>query len=929
MENNERPTFKHICFMRLQALTNFPYIEEDFDAITNYELLSKVVHYLNEVIANNNEQNEVVTNLYNAFSDLYDYVNTTFYDNVKAYIDTTIDNLDIQEEINNKLDEMVSDGTFDSIIARVLPNSVDLYFDTLDDLKTANLNIGQKASTLGYYSKYDGGGASYKIISGTADNLFSYELTNGNVAELSNTEVFNVLQVGAKRNVNFDNASIFSQIFKGGLSGKTVYVPTGTYETTRINYLGDNQATSDFNFIGLGNPTIKLIHPDVTKTTVETYSESYYISKFIDTISTGNHFTLSTLTLSNNKIYYYLRVDDATLLPDSLVDGLVIYGINSGCKAVISKIDKANPDGEGTARIYLYETYNDIKRNNVFSNTSNTINENLGIREDLEDSYLYMRFNDNIIPSGMVVNRQVEQIANGHKARINKITTVYENIKFVKLDCMPEEATFTSENLYLIDNTPFNINTYTGYTAGMLSLNKYKNSSIKGITFDGGNLSVSVYESASNNWNSIITGGCKNITIEDCKFINSIMAGIQIGGMANGNAPTIHDYPENLLLNNCYFYNNGRGDIEIIYGKNISVSNCYGNGTLDIEPNGVEILDNINISKCNFKTFTPYSPSAIDSACFINVSDSKFFTLLAQARILLNLTNVKAHQLQPQIVTINGTNCEFNMINGLHGNECLNFTDSSLYGLYQTNPGSQFGNSLLNFDNCYIDLSLSPESGTKANRLYNHKEVKLSNCTVTSNTNLNIISDNNSYYKCYNTDFKNVRINGIKGSTDALAYKSVFDSCRFLCVDNTVETSENSLSGNMNGGYIKNCYIETNLLLSNTSFHFINCILNHTTKSRVRSNVKPYLTGMVSDDGNGISWRWVETGSSGNPLVFDNIQFSVDVLSNLGIKAGVLTVNTTSVSDGCRGYYVGATDKALVRIYHNDTALALKEISFS
>ena len=39
--------FKQLVLMNLQALTNFPYIEKDFDAVTDYELLCLVVDYLN------------------------------------------------------------------------------------------------------------------------------------------------------------------------------------------------------------------------------------------------------------------------------------------------------------------------------------------------------------------------------------------------------------------------------------------------------------------------------------------------------------------------------------------------------------------------------------------------------------------------------------------------------------------------------------------------------------------------------------------------------------------------------------------------------------------------------------------------------------------------------------------------------------------
>ena len=100
----EQPNFKQLVLLNMQQLTNFPYIEADFDALTNYGLLCKVVEYLNNVITNNNEQNKVVTNLYNAYIELQDYVNNYF------------GNLDVQEEINHKLDEMAESGELTDLI---------------------------------------------------------------------------------------------------------------------------------------------------------------------------------------------------------------------------------------------------------------------------------------------------------------------------------------------------------------------------------------------------------------------------------------------------------------------------------------------------------------------------------------------------------------------------------------------------------------------------------------------------------------------------------------------------------------------------------------------------------------------------------------------------------------------------------------------
>ena len=64
------------------------------DSLSYYELLCKVVNYLNNVIEDLKKMGEDTTNLYNAFEQLQNYVNNYF------------DNLDVQEEINKKLDEM-------------------------------------------------------------------------------------------------------------------------------------------------------------------------------------------------------------------------------------------------------------------------------------------------------------------------------------------------------------------------------------------------------------------------------------------------------------------------------------------------------------------------------------------------------------------------------------------------------------------------------------------------------------------------------------------------------------------------------------------------------------------------------------------------------------------------------------------------------
>lgn len=88
------------------VLQNFPFIEEDFDALTDYGLICKVVEYLNDVIESTNESSDQVATL------------TTLYNELKSYVDNYFDNLDVQDEINNKIDELVESGEIEGYINR-------------------------------------------------------------------------------------------------------------------------------------------------------------------------------------------------------------------------------------------------------------------------------------------------------------------------------------------------------------------------------------------------------------------------------------------------------------------------------------------------------------------------------------------------------------------------------------------------------------------------------------------------------------------------------------------------------------------------------------------------------------------------------------------------------------------------------------------
>ena len=78
------------------------------DSLSYYELLCKVVDYLNKTMEDVETLHGDVTNLHKAYEELQSYVNNYF------------SSLDVQEEINNKLDNLAENGTLGNILKNII-----------------------------------------------------------------------------------------------------------------------------------------------------------------------------------------------------------------------------------------------------------------------------------------------------------------------------------------------------------------------------------------------------------------------------------------------------------------------------------------------------------------------------------------------------------------------------------------------------------------------------------------------------------------------------------------------------------------------------------------------------------------------------------------------------------------------------------------
>lgn len=190
------PPFKKMCM----TIGNLP--SSFMESLTYYEALCWLYNYFEKTLLPAiNTNSEAITELQEAFVAL------------KTYVDTYFDDLDIQQEVNNKLDDMAESGELTELLTTYLQLKTIYSFNSVAELVASeNFIDGSFAKTTGFYANNDGGGANYKIRTilntDTIDNIHLFAITNDDtlVAELNEKEIIDVRQLGAKTDI--DNSEI-------------------------------------------------------------------------------------------------------------------------------------------------------------------------------------------------------------------------------------------------------------------------------------------------------------------------------------------------------------------------------------------------------------------------------------------------------------------------------------------------------------------------------------------------------------------------------------------------------------------------------------------------------------------------------------------------------------------------------------------------
>lgn len=288
--------FKYFC-MNIGAIpTSY------LDSLDYYETLLWLIKYLEETII------PTVNNNGKAVSELQ-----TLYIELKNYVDNYFTNLDVQEEINNKLDEMVEDGSLLNILSNY--TSIERVYNTINDMiNDTTIVNNQKIKVLGYYSIDDGGMCEFYITNTINSNIYQINLNNGLYANALLKEINNIRIFGVKGDGIIDDKINFQKALKYSIGKELICNNTDTYLISKtISIYNDtilnlNNSTINSSYLQLFynfNPTDTYTeYNGNSNIIIKNGTINYGILSFIH----GKNIVLENLTLNNGTSAHWLEI---------------------------------------------------------------------------------------------------------------------------------------------------------------------------------------------------------------------------------------------------------------------------------------------------------------------------------------------------------------------------------------------------------------------------------------------------------------------------------------------------------------------------------------------------------------------------------------------------------------------------------------------
>lgn len=396
--------YKRISPFKWQLLESFPFIAEDFDQLTEYALYCKLVEYMNKVIDGTNTLGANVEEYIAKFNALKDYVDDYF------------ENLDVQDEIDNKLNEMTQDGTISNILNNELFSNI-------------NNQILQNSNDIGAINE-----ELDDTIKTTDTNVVSITMLTQEVREALTGGSTAVVGVNSVNSENIVDKAIniykFDELIQENYTKEFENVAFGNYVAGNGKYISNNAITNlEDSYVRYYNPTLD------NNTLYQFVGFNYYQVNAIIIYDPSD----------NNKILYYTPITNVATRFENVK--LLFKTNKSGLKAYINTINQTDT-GNLRPQYQLLPTLTKIKE--ITQNKKENYIEKV---KDIDEYYPYYIANPPTNTIRLVHNTDVTcktsvyKLSKGTKYHVNS-ANVYANCGLVICnEKMEISYTSTTENV--------------------------------------------------------------------------------------------------------------------------------------------------------------------------------------------------------------------------------------------------------------------------------------------------------------------------------------------------------------------------------------------------------------------------------------------------------------------------------------------------
>lgn len=481
------------------------------DSLSYYELLCKVVDYLNKTMEDVKTLHGDVNNLHKAYVELQSYVNNYF------------STLDVQEEINNKLDEMFSSGQLDKLLMLFIPyGTPEMYGakgDGVTDDTNAFVEVLKHHDNILCTKTYLLSETGSVSLGGYGSAKYCVDLTGKKIN--GGTFICN------------DAACFFS------VNNSTVDGCTFIHNNVKQHY-----ATSSC-VGGNGAKNVQVLNVKTNVPILQLFNGSNCIVK-------NNIYNRTSATLPGSIIGFYNSKSclcDGNTLTGGCGDGdCGAFGVSSFCKFINNNLNAFNDTYKtsGLQGIYI-DSSSDYC--NVINNT--VINYYYGIDVKTNEIGVLVAENTCECKIGIAVRRGEVGGSNYLCNIINNIIRTGNNSDLTIIANVNGKSV-TNVGIYLESSEYVKINNNTFIPMGnkisayIYELNSIGNNFIENCVFERYNKLSNVYLSG---FCIIINGEKCETTISNCRLEQS------------GSNLNLYAVCKSVIINNCYFLNAGSPNI--------------------------------------------------------------------------------------------------------------------------------------------------------------------------------------------------------------------------------------------------------------------------------------------------------------------------------------------------------------------------------